>query len=467
MTVLTRRACSSAGSLARSVERRLECLQETPQDGAQMHLPFVDPSADDEEPGACLGARGLRDPGEEHARLQEILELARAAAGHESKLAFLRRLRRRISDPAIVFTEYRDTLERLAAAVPDIDVVRLHGGLTSRERHDTLARFASGGARLLLATDAASEGLNLHHRCRLVINLELPWTPVRLDQRAGRVDRIGQSRTVHAIRLVAAGTCEESVLGRLAARLDRMRDALGAMPDERAVAESVLGAAPIPTSGQPTEMSGTGIIHVDLRRHAAEEAERLARAKAWLAGGEDAPEARPVISRLRAPRGRSGLARRPSRRECLWAFRVSAASASDQTVWETILAAAAHLAATPERSVRATRALLQDSAALQRLVNDARVVYLERLRQALRQPIDLGIRRELDLMSVMREDHARMSAGLLQGTLFDRRSARAAAAQAATLDEALSRCQARLDELRACGDVRAECCGLAFAVMLE
>ena len=72
-----------------------------------------------------------------------------------------------------------------------------------------LRQFVSGDARLLLATDAASEGLNLHHRCRLVINLELPWTPVRLEQRIGRVERIGQARRVHAVHLLAAGTCEE------------------------------------------------------------------------------------------------------------------------------------------------------------------------------------------------------------------------------------------------------------------
>jgi hypothetical protein len=70
-------------------------------------------------------------------------------------------------------------------------------------------------------------------------------------------------------------------------------------------------------------------------------------------------------------------------------------------------------------------------------------------------------------MSAMREDHARMSAGLLQRALFDRRGDRAAASQAAALTEALSQCRARLEELRACVDVRAERCDLAFAVILE
>jgi superfamily II DNA or RNA helicase len=467
MTVLTRRACSSAGSLALSIERRLALLQDAPEDDTQMPLPFADVSTDDEAPGVCLGAAGLHDAAEERARLQEILALARVASAGESKLAFLRRLMKRLSEPAIIFTEYRDTLARLAAALEGIDTVELHGGLLARERRDALSSFISGGARLLLATDAASEGLNLHHRCRLVINLELPWTPVRLDQRAGRVDRIGQLRRVHAIRLVAAGTCEESVLARLAVRVDRMRDALGAMPDESVVAESVLGTAPIPTVVRrepvwPERSRGTarkGLVHVSLRREAADEAKRLARAKAWLPSADDHPPPRPAITRLPA--------RGNARRQGIWAFRVVITSASDQIVWETILAASAHLAVTPERSRRATRAVLQERHELLQVVREGYAGRLDVLRHALRKPIDLWIRRELDLMTAMRENHARLSAPLLQGALFDRRNDRTAVSQAALLEEALSHCRFRLQELRACDHVRVERCDLAFAVMLE
>jgi superfamily II DNA/RNA helicase len=422
-----------------------------------MHLPFADASADDEEPGACLGVRGLRDPGEERGRLEEILELARRASTGESKLALLRRFMRRISEPAIIFTEYRDTLQRVAAALAGIDAVQLHGGLAPRDRIEALSRFAAGDARLLLATDAASEGLNLHHRCRLVVNLELPWTPVRLDQRAGRVDRIGQSRSVHAIRLVAAGTSEESVLARLAGRIDRVQAALGVPPDEQIVAESVLGGAPMPPILPPA--LSHSVVHADLRGHAADEAERLAQAKGWLAAaGNDYPESRPVIVRLR---------QRSSRRTCLWTYRLSIVSASERVVWETILAAAASLAATPGRSARATRASLQESAVLRRVIGDTQASQVDRLREALRRPLGLWVRRELDLMSVIRNAHARMSADLLQGTLFDRRNQRAATSQASTLADALAQCGVRLEELRACDEVRPERCELAFAVMLE
>jgi superfamily II DNA/RNA helicase len=101
--------------------------------------------------------------------------------------------------------------------------------MTASERQEMLRQFVSGDARLLLATDAASEGLNLHHRCRLVINLELPWTPVRLEQRIGRVERIGQARRVHAVHLLAAGTCEEESVAVLVARMRRAAGVLGSM----------------------------------------------------------------------------------------------------------------------------------------------------------------------------------------------------------------------------------------------
>ena len=78
-------------------------------------------------------------------------------------------------------------------------------GLSQAERQIAIDRFCSGRASVLFATDAAGEGLNLHEASRVVINLELPWNPMRLEQRIGRVDRIGQRRRVHAFHLIAAG----------------------------------------------------------------------------------------------------------------------------------------------------------------------------------------------------------------------------------------------------------------------
>ncbi|MGE4055852.1 MAG: C-terminal helicase domain-containing protein, partial [Vicinamibacterales bacterium] len=122
----------------------------------------------------------------------------------------------------IVFTEYRDTLDHVRRSLP-LPTAVVHGGLGRSERREAVRAFGKGAARVLLATDAAGEGLNLQEGCRIVINLELPWNPNRLEQRIGRVDRIGQRHTVHAFHLIAAGVGEEGILTSLQQRLTRAR----------------------------------------------------------------------------------------------------------------------------------------------------------------------------------------------------------------------------------------------------
>ena len=108
---------------------------------------------------------------------------------------------------------------------------------------------------MLLATDAASEGLNLQRRCRAVVHYELPWSPARLEQRTGRVDRIGQSRRVHEILLVAGDTAERLVLAPLAKRAARAGSAMpGSSRLVDAIAESRVASA---------VMDGEPIVHAD------------------------------------------------------------------------------------------------------------------------------------------------------------------------------------------------------------
>ena len=167
----------------------------------------------------------LRDSHHERELLSRVAHAAALAVGRESKLVALGRLLRRVSEPAIVFTEYRDTLGHVRdRVVPSATI--LHGALSREERRLAIATFRQGG--VLLATDAAGEGLNLHHNCRIVVNLELPWNPMRLEQRIGRVDRIGQTRRVHIFHLIAGGTAEVRVLQRLGARVERAQADVGA-----------------------------------------------------------------------------------------------------------------------------------------------------------------------------------------------------------------------------------------------
>ena len=248
LSVLHKRALSSAWSLAQSVQRRLAALSAAgPADAGQMTLPLGDPQgeliASDEAPSWPSGLR-LSDPARERQLLTALHQRARSASAQETKVAALVTLLRRARQPAVVFTEYRDTLLHVRQRLAQPALV-LHGGLTRDERSAVLAAFAREPRGLLLATDAAAEGLNLHHHCRLVVNLELPWNPMRLEQRIGRVDRIGQRRTVHAFDLIAAGTGETRLLARLRARVASAQADVGApdpLTDERAIARLVTGA---------------------------------------------------------------------------------------------------------------------------------------------------------------------------------------------------------------------------------
>ena len=135
----------------------------------------------------------------------------------------------------LVFTEHRDTANYLSDRLEAIgftgQVARLHGGMDYVERDRQVALFragpANGGAKYLIATDAAGEGVNLQF-CWLMFNYDIPWNPARLEQRMGRIHRYGQKKDhVFIANLVAASTREGKVMGTLLKKLDEIRRALG------------------------------------------------------------------------------------------------------------------------------------------------------------------------------------------------------------------------------------------------
>lgn len=256
-TTVARRGASSADALARTLERRLSLMSAGA--GAlprQPLLPWEEVEAGDEDgDDAWLGCPILEDADAERHLLQAALELARRAQRASSKVARLLRLLARVGEPAVVFTEYRDTLVAIARAIgPTHTVAAIHGGLSPALRQEAVDRFTRGGADVLLATDAAGEGLSLHRRCRLVITIELPWNPLRLEQRVGRVDRIGQAHRVHAFHLFHRGSIEDQVLARLERRRVRAAAGLEAASHwmtEREVADAALGGSPDPDAREP------------------------------------------------------------------------------------------------------------------------------------------------------------------------------------------------------------------------
>jgi len=132
----------------------------------------------------------------------------------------------------VVFTEHRDTLAYLNRKIEGLfgrpeAVAVIHGGMGREERRKAQERFLHDPeVRVLLATDAAGEGINLQ-RAHLMVNYDLPWNPNRLEQRFGRIHRIGQTEVCHLWNLVADETREGDVYRRLLEKIEEARQALG------------------------------------------------------------------------------------------------------------------------------------------------------------------------------------------------------------------------------------------------
>ncbi|MDY0398648.1 MAG: helicase-related protein [Desulfuromonas thiophila] len=155
---------------------------------------------------------------DELSRLLQDTPEMRDSSGHQRKL--------------IIFTEHRDTLNYLAVKIRGLigneeAVVMIHGGVKREERRKIQELFRNDPeVRVLVATDAAGEGVNLQN-ANLMVNYDLPWNPNRLEQRFGRIHRIGQTEVCHLWNMVAAETREGDVFQRLFEKLEIERLALG------------------------------------------------------------------------------------------------------------------------------------------------------------------------------------------------------------------------------------------------
>jgi superfamily II DNA or RNA helicase len=232
LSVLRKRALSTMAAFTRTLARRIEWLDAAARadrpDWMQPSFDFGDDdmSADDR---VWLTADVGLPRARERAWLARLRTLAVAAGDGEPKLRRLRELLERVAEPVVVFTEFRHSLEDVLRTTGRLrDVAVLHGGLPDVARQRQLGRFLSGEASVLLATDVGSQGLNLQSRARWLINLELPWNPARLEQRLGRLDRIGQTRRVHATLLLMRHPAEHTMLASLSRRTHVAQRTLGA-----------------------------------------------------------------------------------------------------------------------------------------------------------------------------------------------------------------------------------------------
>ncbi|AYC39224.1 helicase-related protein [Streptomyces griseorubiginosus] len=262
LTVLQRRLASSPAAIHRSLERRrlrLEARRQEMLSGQAVANAAPTPASvpSDDELDDLTGGE-LEDLEEQvvdaatAARTVHELELEIAALGELERLAArvlasgddrkwrelsgllqddpLLRDEKGLPRKLIIFTEHRDTLDYLSRRIRTLigrpeAVVAIHGGTPRPHRRDIRDAFNQDPeVRVLVATDAAGEGLNLQ-RAHLMVNYDLPWNPNRIEQRFGRIHRIGQTEVCHLWNLVAADTREGQVFQRLLDKIEQQSKA--------------------------------------------------------------------------------------------------------------------------------------------------------------------------------------------------------------------------------------------------
>ena len=171
---------------------------------------------------------------EKRALWKMIEKVKTITSENDSKLKRLLELLSSIDSNVIVFTEYRDTQSYLLEALTSQGLATglINGKMAQSERRAQIEVFNDTKTPIILvATDAASEGLNLQDNCNIVINYELPWNPNRLEQRNGRVDRWGQSKDVEIYNFYLDDTLESDILKKLLEKIETIRKDLGSVSD--------------------------------------------------------------------------------------------------------------------------------------------------------------------------------------------------------------------------------------------
>ncbi|MFD1443979.1 helicase-related protein [Thermoactinomyces vulgaris] len=270
LTILQRRLASSPEAIYQSLKRRRERLEKRAREeellkrgskakfSRNMTFPLINDDdledmedtlgieleeLEEEVVDQATAARTLAELYAEIATLKrlEALALKVKRSGKDVKWQELRKLlldnsemfdskggRRKL----IIFTEHRDTLRYLADRIRTLlgkpeAVVTIQGGVGREERRKVQEKFTQDKeVQILIATDAAGEGINLQ-RAHLMVNYDLPWNPNRLEQRFGRIHRIGQTEVCHLWNLVAKETREGEVYRTLLKKLEAERKALG------------------------------------------------------------------------------------------------------------------------------------------------------------------------------------------------------------------------------------------------
>jgi superfamily II DNA or RNA helicase len=225
MTVYRKLAASSVAAIERALIRRMERIRNASFEAGQS-------SFDDGRFEGEFEERQVGDAQEffagEQARIQELLLLVQALRQDDRKLAaFMERIiapirTRNAGERVLIFSEYRATQDYLCEALEARygvgSVALINGSMNVDERREAIRLFEEEG-RFLLSTEAGGEGINLQRFCHILVNYDLPWNPMRLAQRVGRLYRYGQRERVVAFNLQGSQTADEEVIAIMYTRL--------------------------------------------------------------------------------------------------------------------------------------------------------------------------------------------------------------------------------------------------------
>lgn len=241
MTVYRKLAASSIAAITAAIERRIDRLKgeaaaaTRPGDsederfaGETEEFALDQPAREEFFAGEIRMLEGLRDAA------SRVLANDRKLAGFIG--AIVEAVGAASSDEKLlIFTEYRSTQSYLAAALRqrfgDDSVALIHGSMDYEEREAEIARF-NDQTRFLVSTEAGGEGLNLHRRCHILVNYDLPWNPMRIVQRVGRLYRYGQQQTVVVLNLHAPQTMDAQIMDVMYSRIAQVVHDMAAVGEE-------------------------------------------------------------------------------------------------------------------------------------------------------------------------------------------------------------------------------------------
>ncbi|MBZ9908078.1 DEAD/DEAH box helicase family protein [Mesorhizobium sp. BR115XR7A] len=236
MILMQRLVTSSTAAIRTTLERRQALLDQPQLQPSLFEAPDVEEWAEldgQAQIDIAVQAKGWE---QEKAEVDTLLELARAteAQGTDAKaealLELIYRLQQEENDPALkllVFTEFVPTQAMLAEFLETrgFSIARLNGGMDLEARAKAQQAFGRD-IRIMISTDAGGEGLNLQF-CHVIVNFDMPWNPMRVEQRIGRVDRIGQPNVVRAFNFVLDDTVEHRVREVLETKLALIAEEFG------------------------------------------------------------------------------------------------------------------------------------------------------------------------------------------------------------------------------------------------